>query len=225
VEREPPAQTNETLTNTMEWLLEFCQASPIALWGLFALLILCGFGLPLPEDIVLITAGLVTAANGDSWIGASIIMYAGVLAGDSLIFGIGYRFGPDLLAKTWIQRWLTPARQDRISEMFAKHGAVAFFLARFMPGLRAPVFCMAGAMGARYLKFLLFDGLAALISVPVFVWLGNFLWRTFGDDLEQLRGAMSRAHFYTTLFAVGLVIAIGVTAWVNRHRWRTPIEK
>src|SRR5262245_23540812 len=109
----------------MEWLLEFCQASPVALWGLFALLILCGFGLPLPEDIVLITAGLVTAANDESWIGAAIIMYAGVLGGDSLIFGIGRRYGPNLLAKRWTQRWLTPIRQERISQMFARHGSVA----------------------------------------------------------------------------------------------------
>lgn len=209
----------------MEWLLEFCQASPLALWALFALLILCGFGLPLPEDIVLITAGLVTAANEESWIGAAIIMYAGVLGGDSLIFGIGRRYGPNLLAKRWTQRWLTPIRQEKISQMFARHGSVAFFLARFMPGLRAPIFCMAGAMGAKYVKFLLFDGLAALVSVPVFVWLGNFLWRTFGEDLEQLRGAMSRAHFYTTLIAVCLVVALVITAWSNRHRWRTPPEK
>ena len=98
------------------------------------------------------------------------------------------------------------------------------FVARFMPGLRAPIFCMAGTMGVRYLRFAFFDGLAALLSVPVFVWLGSFLWQNFGDDLEQLRGAMSRTHFYTTLFAVGLLIAVITTIWLNRHRWRATSE-
>lgn len=204
----------------MEWLLEFCQTSPVALWGLLVLLVLCGVGLPLPEDIILIAAGLVTAANVESWIGASVFMYAGVLAGDSLIFALGRRFGPKVLALRWTRRWLSPPRQERISRLFARFGSAAFFFARFMPGLRAPIFCVAGAMRVSYGRFIAYDGLAALFSVPVFVWLGNFLWRNFGDDLERLRSAMSRAHFYTTLFAVTVLVTLVAVAWASRHRWR-----
>jgi membrane protein DedA with SNARE-associated domain len=202
----------------MEGLLEFCQTSPVAFWGLFALVVLCGCGLPMPEDIVLLAAGMLADANGESWIGASVVMYFGVLAGDSLVFVIGRRFGPRLLALRWTQRWLSSQRQERIARLFAQHGSMAFFFARFMPGLRAPIFCMAGAMGVRYVRFAFFDGLAALLSVPFFVWLGSFLWQNFGDDVERLRGAMSRAHFYATLLTAILLAALITTAWLNRQR-------
>lgn len=208
----------------MDLLLEFSQTSPVAFWGLFALLVLCGCGLPMPEDIILIAAGLVTAANGDSWAAASAVMYVGVLAGDSIIYGVGRRYGSKLLARRWTQRWLSLRRQERISTLFARYGSAALFVARFLRGLRAPIFCMAGAMRVSYLRFAFFDGFAALLSVPVFVWLGSFLWKSFGDDLEQLRGAMSRTHCYTTLFTVGLLITAMTTIWLNRHRWRATTE-
>jgi membrane protein DedA with SNARE-associated domain len=202
----------------MDALLEYIQASPLAIWGLFGLLILCGVGLPMPEDIVLIAAGLVAAETGQSWVAVSVLMYFGVVAGDSLIFAVGRYFGRRLLALPWTRRWLNSKKQERIAALFDRRGSAAFFIARFMPGLRAPIFCTAGAMKVRYLQFLLYDGLAALVSVPLFVWLGHFLWQKFGDDFEQMRAALSRAHAYTMIFALvvlGVVIALLIA---NRRR-------
>ena len=42
-------------------LLEYFQGSPVALIGLLALLVLCGLGLPIPEDIILLTTGVLAA--------------------------------------------------------------------------------------------------------------------------------------------------------------------
>ena len=40
-----------------ETLLKHFADSPLSLWGPFIVLILCGLGLPVPEDIPLLTAG------------------------------------------------------------------------------------------------------------------------------------------------------------------------
>ncbi len=202
----------------MEALFDFFQGSPFAIWSLFALLILCGLGLPMPEDIILIAAGLIAEESGRSWIYTSMLMYVGVLAGDSLIFAVGHHFGTRLLALKWTRRWVSDAKQQRIQQLLQRYGATAFFVARFMPGLRAPFFCTAGAMKVRYAQFLLFDGLAALISVPAFVWLGSFLWTRFGDDIEKLSGAMSQTHTYTLILAVAIATAILSTLWWHRGK-------
>lgn len=188
------------------------------MWGLFVLLLLCGIGLPLPEDILLIAAGLVVAESGRSWIFASVLMYVGVIGGDSLIFAVGSRFGRRLLKLSWMRRWLPAEKQERIGALFQRYGSTAFFLARFMPGLRAALFGTAGVMKVRYVRFLVFDGLAALISVPAFVWLGSFLGHKFGDDLGHLAGAISRAHSYTLIFAVGLTLTAIAVLWLNRRK-------
>ena len=54
------------------------------------------------------------------------------------------------------------------------------------------------------MKFFFFDGLAALVSVPFFVWLGHWLWRRFKDDIAQLDRVLSRTQSYTML--VGLLL-------------------
>ena len=47
-----------------ETLLNFFQNSPLSLWGPFIVLLLCGLGLPIPEDIVLVTAGVLGQIDG-----------------------------------------------------------------------------------------------------------------------------------------------------------------
>lgn len=202
----------------MEVLLDFIQTSPLAIWGLLGLLLLCGMGLPMPEDIILIAAGILSAEREESWVLVSVLMYVGVIGGDLLMFAGGRHLGGRLLASKWMRRWLSQERQERVGRLLDRFGPAAFFVARFMPGLRAPFFCTAGAMRARYSQFLLYDGLAALISVPVFVGLGNFLWLQFGDDIEKFSAALSRTQSYTLLFVVTLIVAAAIALWLNRRK-------
>lgn len=200
-----------------ETLLKYFQDSPLGLWGPFGVLILCGLGLPLPEDIVLIAAGALAEIDQRSWIQVSAVMYAGVMIGDSTIFLTGRFLGQRLLATRWFQRYLSPAKQDRVEVQFHRFGSMVLFVARFLPGLRAPVFFTAGSMKVRYWKFLFYDGLAALISVPFFVWLGHWLWARFHNDLEQLQHVLVRSHRYSLAVTLG-VATIGIVAIVVRVR-------
>ena len=101
-------------TALLEPLLAYLQSSPLALLGLMGILLLCGLGLPLPEDVVLISAGLLAAGNGHSWGHASVAMYAGVIAGDALAFGIGHRYGLRLLAIPWVGARVPPEKVQTI---------------------------------------------------------------------------------------------------------------
>lgn len=200
-----------------EPLFEFLQNTPLALLGLFLLLLLCGLGLPLPEDVVLITTGLLAGHLGKSWVLASAVMYVGVIAGDSIVFQIGRRVGMRVLSFRWTQRIFPEHKRHLVEKLFARYGNFVFFVARFLPGLRAWIFCIAGAMRASYWRFLLFDGLAALISVPAWVWFGHFLWARFGDDIDRLFGEVARAHSYTLWLTLPLALLLGLGVW---RLWR-----
>jgi membrane protein DedA with SNARE-associated domain len=204
----------------LEHLLEYFQGTPLSLWGPFILLLLCGFGLPMPEDIVLIAAGMLGVIDGHSWIKVSAFMYAGVLLGDSMIFFAGQRYGTRLLGTAWFQRIFPPAKQGRVEELFAKHGTTGLFIGRFLPGLRAPIFFSAGSLKVSLLKFLLMDGLAALVSVPVFVWLGHWLWLKFADDFAQLEHALKRTHTFTLWGTLVIVVLLVTAVWLWKRRNR-----
>lgn len=203
----------------LESLLLLLQESPLSLWGPFILLLLCGLGLPIPEDIVLVVAGMLAQDDGRYWIPTAILMYGGVLGGDSTIFLLGRHYGARLLAWEGTHNIFPPRKQATVQRLFDRHGSIVLLIARFLPGLRAPIFSSAGAMKVSYLKFLSYDGLAALVSVPAFVWFGHWLWAKFDDDIHQLNDAMSRTQWYGVWIAAGLVIAF-LVIWRLRPRNR-----
>ena len=201
-----------------ESLLNYFQGSPLSLWGPFFILLLCGLGVPVPEDVVLITAGMLGEIDGRSWMRVSALMYAGVLAGDGMIFLAGKKFGTRLLGTAWFLRIFPVGKQARVDEFFERYGAMGLFIGRFLPGLRAPIFFSAGSLKVSFLKFLLLDGLAALVSVPFFVWLGHWLWLRFEDDFEQLKHALARTHSYSLWFTLSLAALLIVALWLWARR-------
>lgn len=201
-------------------LLDTFQGSDLSLWGPFFILLLCGLGLPVPEDIVLVSAGALGVIDERPWMQVSGVMYAGVMLGDSIIFLAGRHLGWRLLDSKWFQRILPPAKQSRVRELFDKYGSLVLFVGRFLPGLRTPIFLTAGSMKVKYLTFFFFDGLAALVSVPVFVWLGHWLWTEFGEDLAQLNRMLGRTHSFGLVIALVIVGAGLSILWYRMKRKR-----
>jgi membrane protein DedA with SNARE-associated domain len=74
-------------------------------------------------------------------------------------------------------------------------------------------------MKVSYFKFLCFDGFAALISVPFFVWLGHWLWLTFQDDIEQLNRTLDATHSFSRWIVVLAALAcVGLWFWSRRMK-------
>jgi membrane protein DedA with SNARE-associated domain len=206
-----------------ETLLKYFEGSPLSLWGPFLILLLCGLGLPVPEDIVLVSAGALGEIDGRTWMEVSVLMYAGVMLGDSTIFFAGRFFGSRLRGSRWFQSYFSEKKQAKVEDLFDRYHSWVLFVGRFLPGLRAPIFFTAGSTRVKFWKFFFFDGLAALISVPFFVWLGHWLWRKFKDDIAQLDRALDRTQTYTMVVAAVLLV---VVAWVvvrkvreSRTKW------
>jgi membrane protein DedA with SNARE-associated domain len=193
-----------------ETLLKSFQNSPLSLWGPFLVLLLCGLGLPLPEDVVLVTAGALGEIDGRSWMEVSAVMYACVMLGDSTIFFAGRYLGARLRNSKWFQRYFSQKKQDKVEDLFERYDSRVLFVGRFLPGLRAPIFFTAGSTRVKFWKFFCFDGLAALISVPFFVWLGHWLWAKFKDDITQLDKALSRTQTYTMIVATVILVVVAI---------------
>ena len=151
--------------------------------AVFACLILCGLGVPVPEDITLVSGGVISGlALANPHIMCAVGL-TGVLAGDSTMFLAGRIFGYRVQRLKFFRKVVSPQRFSQIQKKFKKHGLGLLFVARFLPGLRSPIYLVAG-MSHRisYLTFIVMDGLAALISVPVWIYLGYF----FADNLDIL---------------------------------------
>ena len=116
----------------------------------FCILVLCGFGLPMPEDVVLATGGVLAWLASDLeqvTAGAMIrdqglltmvaVGLAGIVAGDSIIFLAGRRFGHRIADIRPLRRIITPAKLESVEKLIRRRGNLVVVIARFLPGLRA----------------------------------------------------------------------------------------
>ncbi|HZZ07905.1 MAG TPA: DedA family protein [Candidatus Binataceae bacterium] len=148
--------------------------------GLLVVLILCGMGLPIPEDAALLAGGFLVHRGIIQYPITLVVALVGVVAGDNSLFFLGRRFGTGLVAYLGIGRPRSQRQIEWLKEFMRRHGHRAIFYARFVAGLRALVYLTAGSLGVSPLRFFLYDLAGAVISVPVVVTLGYL----FGNELE-----------------------------------------
>lgn len=174
------------------------------------MLILTGAGLPIPEEVPIIAAGILAAHRAlDPWLAFGCCLF-GAVVGDSIIYWIGYHFGRGVLKERhWWTRWFTPEREAQVEDQFRRHGLKVFFVARFLVGIRAPVYLTAGILRVSYRRFLLIDLLCAAAVVGVFFSLTYF----FGQHIVKL---VREAELWATLGVLLTAGAIGFYLW-RRH--------
>lgn len=191
--------------------------------GVFAYLIVlgillaCGLGVPLPEDVSLILGGILVYENhAQLWL-MILTGYVGIIAGDSLMFYLGRRIGSKVGQKQggFFARIVTAEKRARVEGLFKKHGEKIIMLARFLPGVRSVTYFTAGSVGMKYSHFVFFDSVAALASAPIFVLLGY----KFGDKFEYLVDQIRKGQ-RNVLIAL-LVVAVLTFIF---SRWRAKKE-
>jgi membrane protein DedA with SNARE-associated domain len=186
----------------------------IAYAVVFAILLLCGLGLPLPEDITLILGGYLAyskAVRADVMV---VVCFCGILCGDSTIFVMGRRLGRNLNPQSWIGRLVTTEKLAKVEQLFARWGQKIVMAARFMPGVRAGVYFAAGASGLAYWRFIIFDSLAACVSAPLLV-LGA---RHFGGEITHFIMMARRAQLTVFMTLAGTALAYTLLYRARRQR-------
>ena len=172
---------------------------------IFGVLFFCGLGLPIPEDITLVTAGYLAGIEKISFLGANIVCFVGVLVGDNILFLIGKKYGFSVLQWPIFRRVFSQKRLDKAFEKVRKNARIICFTARFMPGLRACIYLICGIVGVPYRVFILQDSIAALLSVPLFVWLG-FYFHSEIEGMFEIAKSIQSYIFIAVFLVVGVIV-------------------
>lgn len=199
----------DTINSLVEFLLPYQEYSYFLVFGI---LIGCGFGLPIPEDVVLVTGGILSGLGAESthlnellyMLSVSMI---GVLLGDSIMYILGRTLGYRIQKFKPMRMILPPKRFAQVQKLFNKYGIWVLFVARFLPVLRSPTFLAAG-MSRRvgFIKFILMDGFAALISVPIWVLIGHY----GAQNRENLANWLKDSKIALLVFTVSIVTILGL---------------
>lgn len=170
--------------------------------AVFGVLLICGLGVPIPEDITLLAAGILSSLGKMSLVGAITVGLVGVLAGDGFLFFMGRTFGYRVFKLPLFRTYFTEERIHAAREKVLNNSRFICFTARFLPGLRAPIYLTSGVMGVSPFTFFALDGGAALISVPIWVVLG--WW--FGNNIDNALAIAKEIQMYLLIGVAFLIL-------------------
>ena len=186
--------------------------------GIVLLLSLSGLGLPIPEEVVVVTAGFLSH-NGEifNWQYAYLACLGGALAGDIIVYSIGRYLGHGFFKRyPWFAKLMHEEREAKMEQVIKKHGLKVFFIARFLVGVRVPLYLAAGVVRMSWPRFLLINVFCATTVVSLTFWLG---YRYGNSVVETIRESQTGL----TIIILSLLIA-GLTFYLLRRKRQKLLE-
>ena len=211
----------------MEILGQLSNALPafLAAYGLLAifgvmLIKEIGVPVPIPSDLIMITAGVQAAAGAYGLIDLILLLLISMLIGGSIQFLIARKAGREVLYRLGGLVGLTAERLDRAGESLKGRGPLAVFLGLNIPGARAGIIPAAGLAGLSYPSFTLAMAGGSGLFYGWHIALGYIAGPTATTLLERL-------HLPAGPVLLGLAF-LGLTGWLflrSRRKVGTEAER
>jgi len=186
---------------------------PSSYLGFFVFIALTGCGMPIPEEAAIVVAGVLSSQNQLDWRIAFAVCLAGAVVGDSCMYAIGYRWGHGIFTShPRFAKLFASENEQQFQKAVEAHALKVMLLARFLVGIRAPVYVMTGVVRLPFRRFLLYDVISASLVVGVVFGLSYL----FG---EQVTDWVKHAETRATIVVLLLVIAaVSILYYRNREQ-------
>jgi len=197
-----------------QFIAQYAYEPGIVYGVIVIMMVLSSFGIPIPEEVTLLSAGTLAYIGAHPEIypppypdapvvsihATAIVCFFAVFLSDLLVFMLGRKLGSRMLSTGHISRLIKPHHMAKVHQFTSRYGALACGVFRFTPGLRFPGHFACGSVGVPVWKFIAVDGTAALISVPTQVLLIGYYGETIILVLKEAKILL--------LFLVGAVVII-----------------
>lgn len=202
----------------LQWFVQFASQPILVYLAIIGFMVASSFGFPVPEEVVLISAGVVGYMSmqpellAQKEAGASVVdvhllalvCFLAVFLSDVLVYSLGRILGGRFIESKWMESY--KPRMDKVTYWAKRYGAFAAGIFRFTPGLRFPGHFSCGMLGLARWKFIAVDGTAALLTVPTQVLLVAYYGKEILVYFKQFK-----------IVLVGLIV-VGLVVWLIRRR-------
>jgi membrane protein DedA with SNARE-associated domain len=197
-------------------------------WGgyfiLFGLLFACGLGLPLPEDIPLLLGGYFIALGQMNIVWVGVLAWLGIIGGDCCLYWLSRKYGIAITKVRFIGAHVTEERIHWAERKFEQYGVWVVAVCRLFAGVRGAMVIAAGVVRFNFVKFVVADGIAALFSGGLFVYLGWFAGKKLGS-VGQMREKIKNYEHYVVIGLIVLLVLFLLYVWWRKKRHKTLSER
>lgn len=184
--------------------------------GIIILMAIESACIPLPSELIMPFAGALTvpeiaAQHGKTPLDIHLVSLAGALGcalGSAVAYWVGLKGGRTFVLKYGKFILLREHDVDMADRWFAKHGQMAFFIARLLPVIRTFISLPAGITRVKFMPFLI---LSFVGSVPWCYFLA-YVGVVFAKNLEGIR-----KYFHGVDIVIGVFLLAGLIYWIWHH--------
>ncbi|MCR8635253.1 DedA family protein [Paenibacillus radicis (ex Xue et al. 2023)] len=138
-------------------------------------------GMPIPDEVIVMTGGAVTANGILQIIPAFIVTYLGVISGLSLGYVLGRFIGKPVIErlkrKKKMEKYLTASEK-----LIEKYGSFALVISYFLPVVRHVVPYVVGLNKMTFRRYALLSYSTGFVWTVIFFTVGRF----FGDYVDEV---------------------------------------
>lgn len=182
--------------------------------GIVVLMAIESSFIPLPSEIVMPPAGYLISTGEMSWLAVILAGTFGSLLGSYVNYALSQHLGRPLLIKYGRYFLIKEKHLNKCDEFFAKHGEIAIFVARLLPGVRHLISIPAGVSRMSLWRFSLYTTLGAGIWVSILTYIGYLV----GKNRELIHQYLSTTSVWVVSFSVLFVAFYAVLVWLKKRR-------
>lgn len=183
---------------------------------LFRILVLCGMGLPMPEDIVIITGGYLAYLGKTNLVWTMIVLWTGAIFGDCMLYWVGRRYGTWLLEHRIFVKNFSPRTPTKDPRLFSALWECDPVFRQVFGRIARTALPDFGSFRVSFTKMLLLDGLAGLLSIPLITYIAF----RFGEAIDSVKESVRNAEY-----GLMIVIAVVVAALILKNQIQKRLNK
>lgn len=173
--------------------------------GVFLLMAIEGFGIPIPSELTMPFSGFLASAAGGNKFNlpvAIVVGAAGEVAGGIIAYYVGFFGGRPLVSRYGKFVFITDAELDKAQTWFARYGSWVVLVMRLLPAIRSFIALPAGVVRMSFWKFAFYSAIGSAAWCVMLALVGHALgqhWNTVSGDIRR----------YDLLLVLILVLLVG----------------
>ena len=154
------------------------------------------------SDLAFITAGTLSATGFFDYRILIFLGFFALLAGDSIVFFSGRKWGRTLVRKKPLSLVLNDEKMDAAETFFKKKGVILLFFVRFIPFTRTAIFLTTGSLQVKAKYFYLFNAFSTAIYLPLIIIGSN----RAGANATEIISTIKKFQFIPIIILISLAL-------------------